>query len=72
MTHIEDLQEQRYTNKFVLDNIVSFLLCIAFIEYMLAGKTILDYTNVFSPKDYKKNNKITDKITNYLLEEEKH
>ena len=61
MTHIEDLQEQRYTNKFVLDNIVSFLLCIAFIEYMLAGKTILDYTNVFSPKDYKKNDKITDK-----------
>ena len=61
MTHIEDLQEQRYTNKFVLDNIVSFPLCIAFIEYMLAGKTILDYTNVFSPKDYKKNDKITDK-----------
>ena len=29
--------------------------CIAFIEYMLAGKTLLDYTNLFSPNDYKKN-----------------
>ena len=31
---------------------------IAFIEYMLAGKTLLDYTNLFSPYDYKKNDKI--------------
>ena len=32
--------------------------CIAFIGYMLAGKTFLDYTNLFSPNDYKKNEKI--------------
>ena len=32
--------------------------CIAFIEYILAGKTLLDYTNLFSPNDYKKNDKI--------------
>ena len=32
--------------------------CITFIEYMLAGKALLDYTNLFSPKDYKKNDKI--------------
>ena len=32
--------------------------CIAFIEYMLAGKTLLDYTNLFSPNNYKKNDKI--------------
>ena len=32
--------------------------CIAFIGYMLAGKTLLDYTNFLSPNDYKKNNKI--------------
>ena len=25
---------------------------------MLAGKTLLDYTNLFSPHDYKKNDKI--------------
>ena len=32
--------------------------CIAFLEYMLAGKTLLDYTNLFSPNDCKKNGKI--------------
>ena len=32
--------------------------CIAFIEYMLAGKTLLEYTNSFSPNGYKKNKKI--------------
>ena len=31
---------------------------IAFIEYMIAGKNLLDYTNSFSPNDYKKNNKM--------------
>ena len=35
--------------------------CIAFIEYMLLGKTLLDYTNLFSPNDYKKNGKIIHK-----------
>ena len=32
--------------------------CIAFIEFMLAGKTSLDYTNLFSLNGYKKNDKI--------------
>ena len=32
--------------------------CIAFIEYMLAGKTLLDYTNLFSSNNYKKNGKV--------------
>ena len=32
--------------------------CIAFIEYMLTGKTLLDYTNFFSTNDHKKNDKI--------------
>ena len=27
--------------------------CIAFIGYMLAGKTLLEYTNLFSLNDYK-------------------
>ena len=31
------------------------VFCIAFTEYVLAGKTLLDYTNMFSPNDYKKN-----------------
>ena len=31
---------------------------IVFLEYMLSGKTLLDCTNLLSPNDYKKNNKI--------------
>ena len=27
--------------------------CIAFIEYILAEKTLLDYTNLYSSNDYK-------------------
>ena len=30
----------------------------AFREYMLAGKPLLDYTNLFSPNDYRKNDNI--------------
>ena len=32
--------------------------CIEFINYMLKGKTLLDYTYLFSPHDLKKNDKI--------------
>ena len=29
--------------------------CIGFIDFILKGKSLLDYTNLFSPNDYKKN-----------------
>ena len=32
--------------------------CIEFINYMPKGKTLLDYTNLFSPNDFKKNDQI--------------
>ena len=32
--------------------------CIGCIDFMLKGKTLLDFTNLFSPNDDKKNNKI--------------
>ena len=39
-----------------------FFMCgiygIVFIEYMLAEKCLLDYTNLFSPNGHKKNDKI--------------
>ena len=28
--------------------------CIGFIDFMLAGKKLTDYTNLFSPHDLKK------------------
>ena len=40
------------------DSIICRFYCIAFIEYMRAGKTLFDYNNQFSPNDYKKNDKI--------------
>ena len=32
--------------------------CIGFINFMLKGKTLTDYTNLFSPNDFKKNDDI--------------
>ena len=33
--------------------------CIGFIDFMLKGKSLLDNTNLFSPKEHEKNEKIT-------------
>ena len=32
--------------------------CIGFIDFLLAGKTLIDYTSLFSPYDFKKNDDI--------------
>ena len=40
------------------DSIICGFYCIAFMEYMIPGKILLDYTNLFSPNNYKKNDKI--------------
>ena len=32
---------------------------IVFIDFILKGKSLLEYTNLFSPNDYEKNDKIT-------------
>ena len=32
--------------------------CITFIEYILTGRNLLEYTNLFSPNDHKKNDKV--------------
>ena len=32
--------------------------CIGFIDFMLAGKTLTDYTALFSPYDFNKNDQI--------------
>ena len=42
------------------DSVMCGFYCFAFMEYMLLGKTLLDYTNLFSPNDYKK--KVQDNI----------
>ena len=44
------------------DSIMCGYFCIEFINYMLKGKTLLDYTNLFSPNDFKKNDRIIKRI----------
>ena len=44
------------------DSIMCGYYCIEFINYMLKGKTLLDYTNLFSPNDFKKNDQIIKRI----------
>ena len=40
------------------DSIMCGYFCIGFMDFMLKGKILLDYTNLFSPKEYEKNDKI--------------
>ena len=40
------------------------MFCIGFIDFMLAGKTLTEYTNLFSPNNFDKNDSI---ILNYLI-----
>ena len=40
------------------ESVMCGFYCIAFIECMPAGKILLDYTNLFSLHNYKKNHKI--------------
>ena len=44
------------------DSIMCGCFCIEFINYMLKGKTLLDYTNLFSPNDFKKNAQIIKRV----------
>ena len=32
--------------------------CTGFLDFMLKGKSLLDYTNLFTPNEYEKNDKI--------------
>ena len=45
------------------DSIVCGYFSIRFIDFMLAGKTLTDFTNPFSPNNFKKNDDI---ILNYF------
>ena len=49
-TNIFRLQEDNW--------ILSEYFCVGFIDFMLAGKKSTDYTNLFSPYDFNKNDSI--------------
>ena len=44
------------------DSIMCGYFCIEFINYMLKGKILLDYTNLFSPNGFKKNDQVIKRI----------
>ena len=46
------------------DSIMCGYFCIGFIDFMLADKTLTDYTNLFSPYDFDKNDQI---ILSYFM-----
>ena len=40
------------------DSIMCGYFCIGLIDFMLKSKSLLEYTNLFSPYEYKENDKI--------------
>ena len=46
------------------DSTMCGYFCIGFIDFMLKGKSLLDYTNLFSANEYTNNDKI---ISKYFL-----
>ena len=40
------------------DSIMCGYFCIGFIDFMLKGKTLTEYTNLFPPNNFKKNDDI--------------
>ena len=48
------------------DSIIWGYFCIPLIEFMVKGKKLLYYTNLFSPSEYEQNNKIILKYIQYI------
>ena len=46
------------------DSVMCGYFCIGFIDFMLKGKNLTEFTNLFSPNNFKKNDDI---ILNYFL-----
>ena len=40
------------------DSVMCGYFCIEFIDFMLGGKKLTDYTSLFSPQNFKKNSDI--------------
>ena len=46
------------------NSIMCGYFCIEFVDFMLAGKNLAEFSNLFSPNSFKKNDDI---ILNYLM-----
>ena len=65
--HIPKEIEKFIVNKSIITNIYRIqasdsrmcgYFCTGFIDFVLKGKSLLDYANLFSPNEYEKNDKI--------------
>ena len=57
----QTFSEYKHANIFRIqayDSIMCGYFCIGFIDYMLAGKKLTDYTNLFTPYVFEKNDDI--------------
>ena len=45
-------------------SIICGYFCIGFVDFMLKGKSLTEYTNLFSPYDFKKSDNV---ILNYFI-----
>ena len=73
--HVPEEIKESFGNKNIIGNIFRVqannsvmcgYFCIGFIDFMLAGKKLTDFTNMFSPYDFKKNDNI---ILSYFKDE---
>ena len=54
-----DIRTQKQTFRIQADNsIMCGYFCIGFINFMSAGRSLIDFTCLFSPNDFKKNDDI--------------
>ena len=62
---LNKIKDKSITHKIfrIQDNksLVCGFYCVTFIDYILAVKALLDYTNLFSLNDYQKNDEIINK-----------
>ena len=49
------------------DSVMCGYFCIGFIDFMLKGNNLTDFTNIFSPHDFKKNDDIILYDDNFFL-----
>ena len=52
----------------VYDSVMRGYLCIGFIDFMLKGNNLTDFTNLFSPNNFKKNDDIIFKLIFKMIE----
>ena len=79
--HISNIIKKFAVNKNIIKNIYRIqahnsmmcgYFCIGFIDFILTGKSLPDYTNLFFSNDYEKNEKIISKHFKWLKREKIH